>query len=84
MQTSPAGGWTCPAPSRVLMADGSITYTPTSIGDYAFYNCEKLTSVALPGSLTSIGEDAFYGCSRLAKLVMLAESSPRPGRSGPE
>ena len=32
----------------------------TSIGNYAFYNCSKLTDVTIPESVTSIGNYAFY------------------------
>ena len=39
-----------------------ITYSVTSIGKYAFYNCSKLTSVTIPNSVTSIGEYAFEYC----------------------
>jgi hypothetical protein len=31
----------------------------TSIGEQAFYGCEKLTSLVIPDSVTSIGEGAF-------------------------
>ena len=35
----------------------------TSIGDYAFYDCDSITSVSIPKSVTSIGEFAFAGSS---------------------
>ena len=37
----------------------------TSIGDYAFYACDSLTSVSIPNSVSSIGDEAFYDCSKL-------------------
>ena len=39
--------------------------TITSIGDYAFDNCELLTSVTIPDSVTTIGNYAFYNCTSL-------------------
>ena len=47
-----------------------ITYSVTSIGDYAFYNCSSLTSVTIPNSVTSIGDDAFYYCSSLTSVTI--------------
>ena len=46
----------------------SNTYSVTSIGDYAFYNCSGLTSVTIPNSVTSIGNGAFRGCSGLTSV----------------
>ena len=40
----------------------------TKIGDGAFGNCEKLTSVTLPDSIVSIGNAAFYGCKNLSGI----------------
>ena len=42
----------------------------TSIGSYAFYDCDWLTSVTIPDSVTSIGEDAFYSCSNLTSVYI--------------
>ena len=42
----------------------------TGIGDRAFYNCTKLTSVTIPDSVTSIGEEAFKDCSALTSITL--------------
>ena len=46
------------------------TYTVTSIGDYAFYECSSLTSITIPNSVTSIGSYAFRGCSSLTSITI--------------
>lgn len=46
------------------------TYNVTHIGDYAFYNCDRLSSVTIPNSVTSIGDDAFYGCWNLTEVTI--------------
>ena len=38
------------------------TYSVTSIGKYAFYQCYSLTSVDIPNSVTSIENCAFQNC----------------------
>ena len=48
----------------------SITYSVTSIGDYAFYYCDSLTSVTIPESVTSIGDQAFYNCFSLTSVTI--------------
>ena len=52
------------------------SYSVTSIGKYAFYDCDSLTSIALPDSLTSIGSYAFYGCTSLADIYSLNTTPP--------
>ena len=40
------------------------------IGNYAFYDCTRLTSITIPNSVTSIGEEAFNGCSNLEMIYI--------------
>lgn len=42
----------------------------STIGDDAFYNCKKLTTLILPKNLKKIGYDAFYGCDGLKELYV--------------
>lgn len=42
----------------------------TQIGDYAFQDCTKLTSIIMPNSLTKIGTCSFAGCSNLQKTTI--------------
>ena len=44
--------------------------TLTSISDWAFKSCSKLTGVVLPNGLKTIGKEAFDGCSSITELVM--------------
>ena len=46
------------------------TYSVTSIGFHAFYDCSSLTSVEIPNSVTSIGDWAFSECSSLTSVVI--------------
>ena len=39
-----------------------IPNSVSSIGNYAFFDCDGLTSVTIPNSVTSIGDGAFSGC----------------------
>ena len=48
-----------------------ITYSVTSIGFCAFYNCDNLTSVTIPNSVTTIGYSAFSSCSKLSSVHIL-------------
>ena len=51
----------------ITLPDGLI-----SIGEWAFYNCSKLTNITLPDSLTSIGKYAFESCSSLTNVTIPA------------
>ena len=42
----------------------------TRIGNEAFRDCNKITSVTIPASVTSIGERAFQRCELLTKVTM--------------
>ena len=46
-----------------------ITYSVTTIGYEAFFDCIGLTSIEIPSSVTSIGESAFAYCSGLTSVV---------------
>ncbi len=42
----------------------------TSIGEYAFFGCNSLTSVTIPPSVTSIGSSVFRGCISLTSVTI--------------
>ncbi len=44
----------------------------TSIGWYAFFNCDSLTSITIPASVTSIGHWAFEDCDSLTSITIPA------------
>ncbi len=47
-----------------------ITNSVTSIGNFAFYNCNKLASVTIGNSVTTIGNSSFYGCVNIANITI--------------
>ena len=52
---------------------GDNCYTSNDeIGEKAFYDCSRLTSLTLPVGITSIGYDAFAYCSGLTSLTLPA------------
>lgn len=46
--------------------DGSII----DIGDWAFWQCDKLVSVVIPNGVLSIGWSAFSNCSGLTSITI--------------
>ena len=59
--------------SNTLVAGSNVTAIPSTvkkIGDDAFYECSRLSSVILPNGVTSIGEFAFYDCSNLTRVTL--------------
>ena len=45
-------------------------YPVTSIGLYAFYGCDGLTSVTIPNGVTTIGYMAFSRCGSLTEVTI--------------
>jgi len=64
--TCPSGALTIPG----SVTNNGTTYSVTSIGDYAFYNCSNLTSVTISNGITSIGGWAFSGCNGLTSVII--------------
>ena len=48
----------------------TIPDSVTTIGDHAFYKCEKLTSVIMGDGVETIGEEAFNECYGLTSVTM--------------
>lgn len=52
------------------LSEVSIPDSVTTIGDYAFYNCESLMSVDIGNSVISIGNYAFSYCESLTSAII--------------
>jgi hypothetical protein len=55
-------------PSTVT--NNGTTYSVTSIGYNAFYDCNTLVSVVIPSSVISIGNNAFCSCDILSSVTI--------------
>ena len=49
---------------------GGQKYKVTSVGDYAFFYCSRLTEITIPEGVTSIREHAFAYCSSLKEITI--------------
>ena len=71
-------GFTRPTGTIVLpesVQNSGVTYTVTTIGDYAFYYCRGLTgSLTIPSSVTTIGNYAFAFCSGFTGSLTIGNS----------
>ena len=47
-----------------------VTYRVTSIGEWAFANCDYITSIVIPDGVTSIGNNAFAHCTSLTSIAI--------------
>ena len=68
--TAGGSGGTASAEDGIITRSISGTYVNdrvTSIGNYAFYSCSKLTSVSFP-ACTTIGSSAFCSCTSLTSV----------------
>lgn len=50
---------------KVVIEDGV-----ESVGNYAFYWCENITSVSIPNSIKNINDYAFYSCKALTSITI--------------
>ncbi|GHT16512.1 hypothetical protein AGMMS4956_19110 [Bacteroidia bacterium] len=62
---------------KVVISEGV-----TNIGNWSFFSCHNLTSVAIPGSVTSIGDMAFYDCIALASFEVSANNTVYDSKDG--
>ncbi len=58
--------YSCPDLTSVTFESQSNV---TTIGSWAFSNCENLTSITVPNSVTSISAEAFEGCNNIKKIT---------------
>lgn len=56
--------------SRESITSAVIEEGVTTIGSWAFWQCDQLSSVSFPSTLTTIGEAAFIGAKALESVVI--------------
>lgn len=67
----------CPSLTELKFAENSSL---TSIGDYAFYNCDVIETVTIPEGTESLGDAVFMNCPAL-KTVTLPETLTTIGKT---
>ena len=77
-QSNYTGSVTIPS----TVTNSTLTYTVTSIGEYAFSGCNELISVTIPSSVKRIGGWAFQACSKLAITIPNSIEFIGPGAFG--
>lgn len=53
-----------------VIPNGTVDYKVTEIATYAFFECNKLTSVIISEGITKIGDRAFIDCSALNNITI--------------
>ncbi len=53
-----------------VVSFNKLDYSVVAIGNFAFYSCQRLTSVELPNSIIDIGNYAFSSCIELANIKL--------------
>ena len=66
--SSPSGNYSGLVTIPATVTYNGRTYKVTSIDEWAFYKCTRLTNINIPNSITTIGNKAFYICSRLTAI----------------
>lgn len=51
--------------NKIVISEGV-----TTIGDFAFNNCEMITEISIPTSVVSIGNSALDGCLKLKEIIL--------------
>jgi hypothetical protein len=62
-----------------VIKSATIENGVTSIGNYAFINCRRLTSITIHESITTIGTGAFHNCNALVEVYNYSSLNIRKG-----
>ena len=65
---SPSGGYTISG--AATNSETGTGYRVTEIGEGAFKNCDKITSITIADNVLTIGKNAFAGCSGMTSVIL--------------